>query len=97
MKRLSGMDASFLHLETPETPMHVGGMHTLELPAGYLGDFYEDFRRHIANRLHAAASDFRARSATTMGSRFRGSDEVRDARQDTRAAAADAADRGQHR
>lgn len=52
MKHLSGMDASFLHLETPETPMHVGGMHTLELPAGYRGDFYEDFKRHIANRLH---------------------------------------------
>ncbi len=32
MQHLSGMDASFLHLETPETPMHVGGMHVLELP-----------------------------------------------------------------
>ena len=52
MNHLSGMDASFLHLETPETPMHVGGMHTLELPAGYQGDFYEDFKQHIANRLH---------------------------------------------
>jgi diacylglycerol O-acyltransferase len=52
MNHLSGMDASFLHLETPETPMHVGGMHTLELPAGYKGDFYEDFKQHIANRLH---------------------------------------------
>ena len=52
MNHLSGMDASFLHLETPETPMHVGGMHTLELPAGYKGDFYEDFKQHIASRLH---------------------------------------------
>ena len=52
MKHLSGMDASFLHLETPETPMHVGGMHTLELPRGYDGDFYEDFKQHIADRLH---------------------------------------------
>ncbi len=52
MHHLSGMDASFLHLETPETPMHVGGMHTLELPAGYEGDFYEDFKRHIQGRMH---------------------------------------------
>ena len=52
MQHLSGMDASFLHLETPETPMHVGGMHTLELPKGYAGDFYEDFRQHISERLH---------------------------------------------
>ncbi len=52
MNHLSGMDASFLHLETPETPMHVGGMHTLELPVGYKGDFYEDFKQHIASRLH---------------------------------------------
>ncbi len=52
MNHLSGMDASFLHLETPETPMHVGGMHTLELPTGYKGDFYEDFKQHIASRLH---------------------------------------------
>ncbi len=52
MNHLSGMDASFLHLETPETPMHVGGMHVLELPEGYEGDFYEDFREHIIGRLH---------------------------------------------
>ena len=52
MNHLSGMDASFLHLETPETPMHVGGMHVLELPADYTGDFYEDFRQHIIDRLH---------------------------------------------
>ena len=52
MNHLSGMDASFLHLETPETPMHVGGMHTLQLPKGYKGDFYEDFRQHIIDRLH---------------------------------------------
>ncbi len=54
MNHLSGMDASFLHLETPETPMHVGGMHTLELPDGYAGDFYEDFKQHIVDRLHVS-------------------------------------------
>lgn len=52
MKHLSGLDATFLHTETPETPMHVGGLHLLELPAGYKGDFYEDLKAHIASRLH---------------------------------------------
>ena len=42
MKHLSGLDATFLHTETPETPMHVGGLHLLELPADYEGDYYED-------------------------------------------------------
>ena len=32
MKHLSGLDATFLHLETPEMPMHVGGLHLLDLP-----------------------------------------------------------------
>jgi WS/DGAT/MGAT family acyltransferase len=52
MKHLSGLDASFLHLETPEMPMHVGGLALLELPAGYQGEFYEDFKNHIISRMH---------------------------------------------
>ena len=43
MQHLSSLDASFLHLETPETPMHVGGLNIVELPAGYEGDYAEDF------------------------------------------------------
>ena len=35
MKQLSGLDATFLYLEKPEMPMHVGAMTLLELPAGY--------------------------------------------------------------
>ncbi len=54
MKQLSGLDATFLYLETPEMPMHVGAMHLLELPAGYKGRFVRDLRRHIASRLPAA-------------------------------------------
>ena len=54
MDHLSGLDASFLYLETPETPMHVGGLNIVELPAGYEGDYVEDFRRHIASRIHLA-------------------------------------------
>src|SRR5215831_4801481 len=51
MKQLSGLDASFLYLETPEMPMHVGALHVFELPAGYKGRFVRDLRRHVAKRL----------------------------------------------
>lgn len=54
LHHLSGLDAAFLHIETPEMPMHVGGLHLFELPAGYRGDFHEDVKRHIAQRLHLA-------------------------------------------
>ena len=56
MKQLPGLDASFLHLETPQMPMHVGALHNFELPADYAGDFVEDMRLHMAARLvHAPA------------------------------------------
>ena len=51
MKQLSGLDASFLHMETPEMPMHVGALHVFEMPAGYAGNFADDIRRHMAQRL----------------------------------------------
>jgi WS/DGAT/MGAT family acyltransferase len=55
MDHLSGLDAAFLHLESPETPMHVGGLAILELPPEYSGDFMDDVRTHIQNRMHMAA------------------------------------------
>jgi diacylglycerol O-acyltransferase / wax synthase len=54
MKHLSGMDATFFHIETPETPMHVGSLCLVELPEGYAGDFYEDYKAQIGSRLHLA-------------------------------------------
>ncbi len=51
MKQLPGLDASFLHLETPQMPMHVGALHNFELPADYRGDFVADMRAHMADRL----------------------------------------------
>jgi diacylglycerol O-acyltransferase / wax synthase len=54
MDHLSGIDAAFLYLETPENPMHVGSLHVYELPAGYEGDFLEDVRKHLASRMHLA-------------------------------------------
>eukprot|EP01036_Dinobryon_divergens_P041620 gene41620-55187_t len=51
MHQLSSLDASFLHLETPQMPMHVGALHVLELPAGFRGRFATVLRRHMAERL----------------------------------------------
>jgi diacylglycerol O-acyltransferase len=53
-KKLTSMDASFLYLETPEMPMHVGSMAIFRLPEDYKGNFFEDFKAMIASRLHIA-------------------------------------------
>jgi WS/DGAT/MGAT family acyltransferase len=55
MEHLSSTDASFLHFETPETPMHVGSLMLLDLPAGYKGDYYEEVKAMLAKRLHLAS------------------------------------------
>jgi WS/DGAT/MGAT family acyltransferase len=54
MRQLSGLDATFLHLETPEMPMHVGSLNIFELPAGMRGKYVTRLRQHIASRLPAA-------------------------------------------
>ena len=54
MNHRSGMDASFLHFETPKMPVHVGRLQILNLPAGDAGDFYADVKRHGAGRMHLA-------------------------------------------
>ena len=54
MQQLSGLDATFLYLETPQMPMHVGALHVFELPAGSRGRFVVALRKHIAARLDAA-------------------------------------------
>ena len=54
MKQLSGLDATFLHLESPQMPMHVGALHLFELPAGARGRFVTRLRAHIASRLPLA-------------------------------------------
>ncbi len=51
MKQLSGLDATFLYLETAQMPMHVGALHLFELPPGYKGKFVTALRRHMAARL----------------------------------------------
>ncbi|MGE5118184.1 MAG: wax ester/triacylglycerol synthase family O-acyltransferase [Betaproteobacteria bacterium] len=51
IQRLSGLDALFLFLETPEMPMHVGALHVYELPPSQRGRFVDRLRRHLAARL----------------------------------------------
>ena len=53
MKHLSALDALFLQLETPETPMHVGSLMVLDRPPGRKKP-YDAIRQHIARRLHLA-------------------------------------------
>ncbi|WP_309684861.1 wax ester/triacylglycerol synthase family O-acyltransferase [Polaromonas sp.] len=54
MKSLTGLDATFLYLETPEMPMHVGSFNLCELPAGFKGSFHEEVTKHIGRRMHLA-------------------------------------------
>ena len=50
MKRLSLVDALFLYMETPETPMHVASV-TIFKPSSSRDDFFARFREHVAARL----------------------------------------------
>ena len=54
MNILSGLDASFLYLETPEMPMHVGSFCTYQLPSDFSGTFRTAIKTHIAQRMHLA-------------------------------------------
>jgi diacylglycerol O-acyltransferase len=54
MKTLSGLDATFLYLESPEMPMHVGSLNLYELPPGFKGSFYKEVSAHIGRRMHLA-------------------------------------------
>ena len=55
MRHLSALDALFLQLETPETPMHVGSLMLLRRGrAGARRDAYGAIREHLARRIHLA-------------------------------------------
>lgn len=54
MRQLTGIDASFLYMETPEMPMHVAGLHIYEPPADFSGSFFEHFRDFFLSRIHLA-------------------------------------------
>jgi len=56
MRHLSALDALFLQLETPDTPMHVGSLMRMAAPRGVRGGrtAYDQIRRHMEGRLHLA-------------------------------------------
>ena len=63
MTPLSGLDAAFLYVETPETPMHIGSVHVCVLPRGQRTEFFKRARRHLEDRLPLTPV-FRRRLAT---------------------------------
>ncbi len=52
MEQLSGLDATFLYFETAQTPMHVAGLTTYDLPKGFRGSFHKHFATFFAGRVH---------------------------------------------
>ncbi|WP_168201511.1 WS/DGAT/MGAT family O-acyltransferase [Phreatobacter aquaticus] len=52
MKQLSGIDATFLYMETPETPMHVAGLTLYDRPKGMTGSFHDHFTAFLKTRIH---------------------------------------------
>ena len=61
MQQLSATDASFVYLETPNTPMHIGSLAIYD-PSTAPNKLvrYKDILAHIEARLHTARS-FRQR------------------------------------
>lgn len=52
MRRLTGLDASFLYLETPNNHMHVAGTYVFD-PSDIAGGYcFDDVKALIGNRLH---------------------------------------------
>jgi WS/DGAT/MGAT family acyltransferase len=54
VRPLTVLDAAFVHLETPTTPMHVGAVFVLRAPAGGVESFVARLRRHLRARLGAS-------------------------------------------
>lgn len=52
MKQLSGIDATFLYMETEQTPMHVAGLTTFDLPKGFRGSFHKHYTEFFKGRVH---------------------------------------------
>lgn len=52
MKQLSGMDATFLYMESPQTPMHVAGLTLYDPPEGLQTSFHQHFLDFFKGRVH---------------------------------------------
>ena len=66
MKRLSLLDALFLYMETPQTPMHVASV-TIFKPESPQDDLFARFREHVAARLDLLPSYLRRLEPTPLG------------------------------
>ena len=66
MKRLSLLNALFLYMESPETPMHVASV-TIFKPTAPRDDLFAQFREHIAGRLDLLPSSRRRLAPTPLG------------------------------
>ena len=66
MKRLSLLDALFLYMETPQTPMHVASV-TIFKPVSPQYDLFARFREHVAARLDLLPSYRRRLEPTPLG------------------------------
>jgi diacylglycerol O-acyltransferase len=53
MNHLSVVDGAFLHLESPEMPMHVGSLALFDPPEAKL-PWFDAVKAHVASRLHLA-------------------------------------------
>lgn len=51
MRPLSGLDASFLYLESNRTPMHIGGVYLIDSSESAENFDYQRFHAHIRSRL----------------------------------------------
>src|SRR5437660_6652659 len=54
IRKLTAIDASYLYMETPEVPMHIGSMAIFQLPNNHREDFFEGLKAMIGRRLHLA-------------------------------------------
>ena len=54
MSHMSVVDGAFLHLESPEMPMHVGSLALFEAPPGTADAWFEAVKAHVASRMHLA-------------------------------------------
>ena len=58
MQQLSAMDASFVYLETPHTPMHIGSVGIYDpstAPGGFVR--FKDILKFVESRLGGARCD----------------------------------------
>jgi diacylglycerol O-acyltransferase / wax synthase len=67
MDRLSFLDAGFLYLETPETPMNIGSLTIFEPTTASAETVFQAFRDHTVARLHLLPSYRRRVQTTPLG------------------------------